>query len=455
MVTNQTQTKFNLGLRVVSVRPTAVVTGELRSALSTYCAVLAGLTMLAWASAGFSQFALHLPFPWNWPLFDPSGRFSDLTENFARIQLLWRGEWGGPVIFVYPAPALLVFAFLSKLNAQPIAVFLTLCCSVYLAAAVLLRRAITQAGKLAISLNVALCLTVLCSYPALFQMDRGNIEILPFVFVLAGITCFAMRFYWAAAILFGIAGCIKPFPLLFLFLSFSKKLYRQAFLAGAIVFFVNLGSLFWIGPTIGKAYSALAADQRVFLHKFVLTYDPRAIHFDHSLFSCLKQAVRLGLGWSTAAVMESRLLTAYVLYMCFAVVFGIACLIYFWRKPVLNQLFAVTILMLVLPPISYDYTLVAIYFLWGAFMIHLLNDRTMKRPLMFLVPLAILMTPHSFLRFGNVGCGGQLNALLLLFLLAAAARIDMPSSLFGELPSSRNLQFEKLQIPIGVHANAL
>ncbi len=455
MIVNQNRTKFNLGLRVILMRPTAVVTGELRSALATYCAVLAGLTMLAWASAGFNQFALHLPFPWNWPLFDPRGRFSDLTENFARIQLLWRGEWSGPVIFVYPAPALLVFAFFSKLTAQPIAAFLTLCCSVYLAAALLLRRAITQAGNLAFSLNVALCLTVLCSYPALFQMDRGNIEILPFVFVLAGITCFAMRFYWAAAILFGIAGCIKPFPLLFLFLLLPKKLYRQAFLAGAFVFFVNLVSLFWIGPTIGKAYGALAADQRVFFHKFVLTYDPRAVHFDHSLFSCLKQAVRLGFGWSTAAVMESRLLNAYLFYLCFAVVFGLACLIYFWRKPVLNQLFAVTILMLVLPPTSYDYTLVAIYFLWGAFMIHLLNDRTVKQPLLFLVPLAILMTPHSFLRFGNVGCGGQLNAILLLFLLAAAAKTDMPSSLFGELPFSRHRRFDRLRIPIGVHANTL
>ena len=111
--------------------------------------------------------------------------------------------------------------------------------------------------------------------------------------------------------------------------------------------------------------------------------------------------------------------------------------------------------MLVLPPISYDYTLVAIYFLWGAFMIHLLNDRTVKQPLLFLVPLAILMTPHSFLRFGNVGCGGQLNAILLLFLLAAAAKTDMPSSLFGELPFSRHRRFDRLRIPIGVHANTL
>jgi len=408
---------------------------ELRPALQIYCVILTGLTLLGWAFVCFNRFALHLPFPWDWPLFDPRLRFSDLTENYDRLKLLDQGIWGGPVMFVYPAPALGIFAVLLKWFSQPVTVFLIISLTVYLAAALLFRRVIAEAGRLSWLLNTALVLTVVCSYPAIFQMDRGNIEIFSFGLVLGGICCFAKRSYWAAAILIGLAGSIKPFPLLFLYLLLTKRLYKQASLALGVFLVTNLVSLHWIGPTIAKAYSALAVDQRVFFQTLVLKYLPNAIHFDHSLFSCIKQVIRLTLGWSSEEAMASRLQAAYVGYLVFAAVFGLTCLWCFRNKPVLNQLFAVTILVLVMPPVSYDYTLISVYIVWGAFMIHLFHDGNVKRPLLFLVPFAILMTPHPFLRVGNVGCGGPFNALLLLFLLGVAFKTDLPSSLFSERPT--------------------
>ncbi len=388
-----------------------------RVALKIYCAVLVGLTLLAWAF-----------FPWKWPLFDPQLRFSDLTENYERLRLLSQGKWGGPVMFVYPAPSLVVFAFFIRVFSQPVTAFLIFSAAVYLAAAALLRRAVG-------SITVAIAVTLLCAYPAVFQMDRGNIEIVPFLFVLGGVTCFARNQYWAAAILFGLAGSIKPFPLLFAYLLLTKRLYKQVFVAGAIFLIANLLALAWIGPTVLDAYHSLAADKVIFFEKFLLKYHPNAIHFDHSLFSCFKQAIRLLLGWTSEGAMAARLQLAYMIYVPLAMVFAALCLWVFRRKPVLNQLFAVTIIVLVIPPMSYDYTLIALYIVWGAFAIHLLHDRTVERPLLFLIPFAILMTPHPFLRFGMVGCGGQVNALLLLFLLGVAFKIDLPSSLFGEAHS--------------------
>ncbi len=395
-----------------------------KRALITFCAVLAGLTLLAWAF-----------FPWKWPLFDPQLRFSDLTENYERLRLLAQGTWGGPVMFVYPAPALAVFAFFIRLFSQPVLVFLIFSAAVYLAGAALLRRAIGPVRDLSTIVSVTIAITLLCAYPALFQMDRGNIEIVSFLFLVGGVTCFAKRQYWAAAVLFGLAGSIKPFPLLFVYLLLTKRLYKQVFLAGAVFLAANLLSLAWIGPTVLSAYQSLAADKQIFFQKFLLKYHPNAIHFDHSLFSCIKQAIRLLLGWTSEEAMAARLQLAYFLYVPLAGILAALCLWAFRSKPALNQLFAVTVIILIVPPLSYDYTLLALYIAWGAFLIHLLHDSPMARPLLFLIPFAILMTPHPLLRFGMVGCGGQVNALLLLFLLGAAYKIDLPSSLFGELKS--------------------
>jgi len=393
-----------------------------KRALTIYCAVLAGLTLLAWAF-----------FPWKWPLFDPQLRFSDFTENYERLWLLAQGTWGGPVMFVYPAPALAVFAFFIRVFSQPVTAFLIFSAAVYLAAATLLRRAIGPQRELSTIVPITIAITLLCAYPAVFQMDRGNIEIVSFLFLLGGVTCFIRQQYWAAAILFGLAGSIKPFPLLFVYLLLTKRLYKQVLLAGAIFLFANLLALAWIGPTVLDAYHSLAADKQIFFQNFLLKYHPNAIHFDHSLFSCLKQAIRLLLGWTSEEAMAARLTLAYLIYVPLAGIFAALCLWLFRNKPVLNQLFAVTVIVLVVPPLSYDYTLIELYIVWGAFVIHLLNDSPFARPLIFLIPFAILMTPHPFLRFGMVGCGGQVNALLLLFLLAVAYKIDLPSSLFGEL----------------------
>jgi Glycosyltransferase family 87 len=406
------------------------------ASLRTYCWALAALTLIAWAAAWFNGSVLHLPYPWDSPLFDPQARFSDLTDYYYKIHHLSQGGPGlarGLPIFVYPAPALFVYSFFILLFPYPVLAFLVFSEVVFIVGFATLRRTIGSGGQVSRLVNATLALTFVCSYPMLFLLDRANIEIVVFVFAYAGLVCFVNEAFLASSVFFAAAACIKPFPLLFFYLFLKKKRYKEIALAVVIVGIVNLIAMEWLGPTLPLAYASLQEGATAFLNTYVLSYRKDEIQFDHSLFSCVKQAIQLYLGWPPAEAMRRATLAAYFVYMPAASFLVIWCGWYFWRKPVLNQLFAVVLLMLVVPPVSYDYTLIAVYLLWGTFLICLTRDDCVERPYLFLISFALLMTPQSYLHTDRFGFGGQFKAVVILFLLIVAAKNDLPSSLFGDL----------------------
>jgi hypothetical protein len=108
-----------------------------------------------------------------------------------------------------------------------------------------------------------------------------------------------------------------------------------------------------------------------------------------------------------------------------------------------------------LPQLSFDYTLVHALIPWGAFLLFLLSDVafgrvriTLRQALAFLIPYAVLFAPQSFLIFRSVGFGGQVKALALVAIVVAALRNPLPSSLFGDLDSSSHAHTVR-HLPLG------
>ncbi len=112
---------------------------------------------------------------------------------------------------------------------------------------------------------------------------------------------------------------------------------------------------------------------------------------------------------------------------------------HFWHKPAFNQLFAIVLIMVITPPVSFDYTLIALFLLLGPLLI-CMSRGEVRHAALFLIPLAILMTPQSYLRVGYISYGGQFKALVEVFLLIVAARIQVPSQLFGDAPEPGTFQ---------------
>lgn len=408
--------------------------------IKIYCWLLAGLTAFVWALSWFNGHVLNLEYPYDWPIFDPDWRYTDLTDYYDKIRHLAAGGPAlakGDPLYNYPAPALFILFFFIRLFPDPVIAYLTFGAVVWVASFVLLHlqlRALHVTSRLT---HAALILTCLCSYPLLFTLDRGNLEIVVFAFVLGGFACLLSGSYWPSAIFFALAVCIKPFPMLFFYPLLTRRKYSQIVLSGAIIVGLNVLALHWLGPTIPVAYASVKLGFARALDEYMLSYREFEIHFDHCFFSCVKQAIRLYHGWPEPIQMRKFLPLAYGIYIPSMGLLVVGCVYYFWRKPLLNQLFAFTILVITTPPLSTDYTLLDVYLIWGLLLIHLLTDGLpVRRALTFLVPLAFLMTAQSYMRTEDMGFGGQFKALLLLFLLLATARMDLKSSVFDRFGRS-------------------
>ena len=388
----------------------------MQGSLKLFCFTVLASTILAWGL--------------RYPLFEYANRFSDLTDATSKIRHISDGGeelMKGLPLFPYPAPAVLVYCALILPFQHPVVAYLVFCLFASLTGAGLILKGLGSARNFQ---NItAIAITFGCSYPIMFCVDRGNIEIVSVLLCAYGLALFVHKSYYPSSIMFALAVAIKPFPVLFFYLFLKRKLYKQIGAAAITFLAVNLLALYWIGPSIPVAYHALKQGSALFFKEYVLQYHYSEIGFDHSLFSCVKQVLRISMReipkWQAIGP-------------AFWVYSGISALIigftafYFWHKPALNQLFAVVSLILLLPPVSIDYTLMALLLVWGALLIHMAQEEV-PNAILFLMPLALLMTPQSYLRIGNTGFGGQAKAILLLILLGVAAKIDLPSRLFGEI----------------------
>jgi hypothetical protein len=402
-----------------------------------------GLTLLAILINLINSAILHRGYPYNTFLFDPYFRHTDLAQYYVRFKppLPGGGVIGPGPAFNYPALGLFVYVVFIRLFPKPTVALAGFTAAAALFGFLALRRMLNVSGANRWWIDASLVAAGLCSYPFMILIDRANIEGVAWCFAVLGLIFFIKERYLVSALFFGAAVCIKPFPGLFFFLLLNRRRYKEIATALVAILGVNLILLKAIGPTISSAYRMLNQGVGAFLDNYVATVRFREIGFDHSLFSCLKWLVRV-LGLQTDYVIQNSLLTAYRVWLVLSLVIILAAGYYFWRKPVLNQLFAVVLLILLLPPVSYDYTLIHLYLPWGVFMIFLVRDVgrgrirfSLRQCLWILIPCAILMAPQSYLIVNEAGFGGQVKAITLVILFVINARIDLPCTLFNELPA--------------------
>jgi hypothetical protein len=98
-------------------------------------------------------------------------------------------------------------------------------------------------------------------------------------------------------------------------------------------------------------------------------------------------------------------------------------ILYFWKirsLPRTNQVLALTVASILLPPLSHDYTLVHLYIPWALLVLVAICSKDARGPrglTLCFICMAILMSPESFLFFRGVRIAGQFKAIVLLVLL--------------------------------------
>jgi hypothetical protein len=423
----------------------------LSAALKIYLGLFSGLWFLAFLIVGVRRYILHAAYPLNTFLYSPGARFWDFTVYAPRF-----AQWGHGDLFYtlpgfpfnYPAPLLIAELVYYKLSHNALYAYLGTVILFAAVSAIYVAFAMPRERRVRDLAGVVALASALLSFPLMFLIDRGNIEGLVWMAASLGLLFFITERYRPAAILLGLAASMKIFPGLLLLLFLAKRRYRDFALSlGAFAAF-TFGSLWAAGPNPIAAARFIARGMEHFRQDQVLEFKPFEAGFDHSLFAFLKQIVFRAL--HDVSRVNAVLPKLYLVY-CAAAVGGFV-LIYaarVRRLPVLNQILALSALSILLPYVSYDYTLVHMFAPFSALVTVLAADAsrgllrlTLGKLLFLLLPFAVIFTPQTYLVASVVGYDGQVKALALVAVIAAALAIPLPSTLFNELRERETIQLD-------------
>ncbi len=334
--------------------------------------------------------------------------------------------------FAYPAPCAVLYAMLYHSGPRPHSVFDLLTLLIFCASGFMLYRLLIQCGlrrKLAIGVTALMMLT---SYPWHTLYDRGNLELFVYVFLATGVWAFLKGRNSPAAILWACAGTLKIYPLILLAVFFRRRTLRPL-LIGILTFAgVLLVSFWFVGPTIRAA--ALGSMNGVFgfLGNYASSARKSELNLDHSILGAMKEILSLHMFGSIESWPNLS-----KIYQVSAVLVGAALFFAYIRKlPVLNQLCLLLIAIVLLPPVSYDYTLIHTYLVLGIVLAAYFYALHLRRPFpgatAYAIAFALLATAQTWIQFrgfrgnGVIKCGALLVIcwLLLRFPLRTGSTIE-------------------------------
>jgi hypothetical protein len=363
---------------------------------------------------------LHLPGEDWYPLFLRQERFSDFTIFQERFRYFHEATFfqlpGFP--FTYPAPIAVVFDGFFQFGTYSLSAFISFCFLVFMCACFALGRAMIHRGLGMAQMVAFIGSSMLLSYPFWFLVDRANIEIMNWLLVALGVTAYWHKRWYLAAAFFGVAISFKIFPFVFLGLLLSARKYWAVAWGIVICTFMTLVSTWFMGPTYQTASAGIANGLNFFRVHYMLQVHPSEIVFDHSVFAIVKE---LTIGPYVVSIGHGLYYLPWLYgYMAVCAVVGV--ILYFLRirtLPRANQILALTVASILLPPVSADYTLVHLYISWGVLVlvsISLNDARKVKGLVLSFVCMAFLMAPESFAVIYGIRFAGQLKAIVLLIL---------------------------------------
>ena len=382
------------------------------------------------------NFALHKNyFPYNYPAVPRKLMFGDFSLYAGQFSQFHTQQFFQQNKLMYPAP-IMVFYKLFNLGDQSIGsqwltyrLLLTMLIAswsmVFLFAKALVCRGLNWKTTLLFLLP-----TYIMSFPFWFDFHQANMEFIVWIVLSLGIRAFWNDKFSAAAVLFGIAAAMKIFPIIFVGLLITKRKFRQIALALISYVIVTVASLWMVCPNL--TYSFQQTNMAVNRFRYEIMIQARDIEtgFDHSLFGALKYIFHNHL---PDAEKMSHLIGVYL------AVVGVGGLILYVLRirhlPILNQLFCLSIAAVLLPPTSFEYTLLHLYAPFAVLVLMVVEHAGGKELRMdskvlaaFFTLMAFLFCVQSEFIYHAWRIAGPIKALALLALFACALRFPLPSA---------------------------
>ena len=316
--------------------------------------------------------------------------------------------------FAYPAPCALLYALIYSAGYYTHLWYDLLLWSVEIGSFLLLFRAWVAARLCWKPAAALVALIAVGSHPWHMLYDRGNIELFVYMLITPGLLAFLANRHKLAAALWGAAAALKLYPVLLLIVYLRRGREKNFVLGISVCVCVLLVSFWYVGPSIRIA----AIGTLHGIHGFTQHYGGMArrdeLPLDHSILASIKQLLtsRSKEIWIGQAGVQKGF------YALLLVVLPVAYLRWFRHAPDLNKICILVCLMMSLPPVSYDYTLIYSYFVFGvvstAYIRSFRIERPPRRHTWLLLPFALLTTPQTWVRVGPVEGNGIIKCLALM-----------------------------------------
>ncbi len=380
--------------------------------------VLAALTLCCGAAELFSASVLHLHARYGYVMLDenfPDFRF--FTDRFTSLHTIefFTKTPGHP--FMYPAPVALPYAvfFLGSPH-HSLRSFLMFMIGCFVLAAVLLARALYRRGLTLASACAFVGCTLLLSYPFWFVYHQANMEFFVWLVLSIGLLCFFHDRPNAAAVCIGVAISMKIFPFVYLGLLLPRRRYGAIGLALAVAAALTVVSLWFVYPDLRVSWKYIQAGIDNFRQIYMLHLRPER-GFDHSLFGLVKALI-------PALPPPERMARVLSMYLLVSAIGGIALYFVRIRKlPVINQLLCLTIASILLPPTSFDYTLLHLYAPWVLLLFYALrrygqDGSGLASPALWstFICFAVLFAPLTEFIVRGESIGGLIRCVFLVVL---------------------------------------
>jgi hypothetical protein len=276
----------------------------------------------------------------------------------------------------------------------------------------LLREGIGDGTAMAFPLTL-----LVCSFPFWRLVPQGNSELLVWLLAAGGVWRYVRGFDEQAAVLWGLAGATKLYPVVLLLL-FVPRWRVRAFAVGVGTFAVSsVLALLYLGPTLGEAWRGELRNVFGYQGVRVGEWTMNTVATNHSAFTLVK-FVALATGHEFGHLTVPYYAVGSVLVL--ALFFG-----RLRTMPAANQVLGLSVVMVTLPTVSYFHTLTHLYAPWLMLVfVAIRAERAGRRvpglagALACFVPLFVSYTLFTFravLLFG-----GLIQAAALLFLLLHA-----------------------------------
>ncbi|WP_212733098.1 glycosyltransferase 87 family protein [Terriglobus roseus] len=390
--------------------------------LLTSLFVTVGITTLTLLYALVNHLS-GLPHPYSWPFYiegasslNPSGdRFGDLIAFNERFTAFHRADFFSPKYgdpFPYPAPVSLFYRlFLPHTRHLLMLAFPVFALLLLIPALLFLKRLIAN-GLDKRKAATFVFLSLLFSGIVPFEMRQLNAEIFVFIVLAASLYLYIDGRLQVAAILLGVAIALKLYPFMLLGVLFAARRYRAIFLSLLSATATLILGLSLESGSFSQSVKGTMAGMSWFTDHFVKRVDV-AIGWDHSIFALVK------------LLLEHRYQSFYSILAIYTPVIGViglaVYLIRIYRMPVFNQIASLVILMILAPPLSFEYTFLQLYSVFAIFCCVVVRNRDEikdSRPLIWMgACFGFLFALQSMVIVNGRILDGQTKCPVLILLL--------------------------------------